>query len=85
MLSVLFPIVPMFWPSYRGDKRSQLIHNIFFKLVLNWFLGSAWEPNQEALPRLAIIRGRASQWAFPGRAWERVIAINPYIFFYSCS
>ncbi len=26
----------------------------------------------EALPRLALIRGRASQWAFPGRAWERV-------------
>ncbi len=22
---------------------------------LNWFLGSAWEPNREALPRLEIV------------------------------
>jgi len=28
--------------------------------LLNWFLGSAWEPNREALPRF-VIRGRASQ------------------------
>jgi hypothetical protein len=41
--------------------------SIFLLILINWFLGSVWEPMSRGSASLVKIGGRADISAFPGR------------------